>query len=183
MNKVIISEEAFVMMLAGAAEVYDKETYGMLLGKKRKKDFYIEYAVPHQSTIRTKNDVSVTRKSEKRLIESINFLKGYRYIGEFHSHPKGPAKLSKHDMNDIRESGTGISILVSIEETDHYEPWAYDKKDKRLSGAIDDNYLVSIKAYRCADTGIRILKLKLECEFIKKLNKRVKKTRPSFFEN
>ncbi|MBN1544979.1 Mov34/MPN/PAD-1 family protein [Candidatus Woesearchaeota archaeon] len=183
MNKIIISEEAFVMMLAGAAEVFDKETYGMLLGKKRKKDFYIEYAVPHQSTIRTKNDVSVTKRSEKRLIESINFLKGYRYIGEFHSHPHGPNKLSKYDINDIRESGAGISILVSMEETDHYKPWAYDRKDKSLSGTIDDNYLVSIKAYRCADTGIRIMKLRLECDFIKKLNKKVKKARPAFFDS
>lgn len=182
MNKVIISEEAFVMMVASAAEVYDKETYGLLLGRRRKKDFYIQYAVPHQSAVRYNYGVAITKKHEKKLIQSINFLKGYRYIGEFHSHPDSVCKLSKHDIKDMRESGQGISIVISIEETEKYRKWKYDRKDKCLSGSIDDSYLVMIKAYKCDDDSKRVLKLRLECEFVKKLNKRIKYMYPALVE-
>ncbi len=179
--KVVISEEAFIMMLAGAAEVYDKETYGFLIGRKRKKDFYIQYAVPHQSTRRYDYGVAVTKKHEKKLINTINFFKGYRYIGEFHSHPDSYCKLSKHDIKDMRESGSGISVVVAIEESDKYRQWAYDRKDKCLKGSIDEEFFIEIKAYKCDDDSERMLKLRLDCEFIKKLNKRVKRSYPSFF--
>ncbi|MBW2971726.1 Mov34/MPN/PAD-1 family protein [Candidatus Woesearchaeota archaeon] len=181
--KAIISEEAFVMMIAGAAEVYDKETYGLLIGKKRKKDYHIEYAVPHQSTLRYKDGVNITIKREKKLIDTINFFRGYRYIGEFHSHPDGPPRLSKQDKKDLRESGAGISIIVVIEDPEEYCPWEYDRKDKCIKGSVSDDFYIKIKAYKCDDNSERILKLRLECDFLKDLNKRIRKRYPSLFED
>jgi proteasome lid subunit RPN8/RPN11 len=181
--KVIIGEEAFVMMLAGATEVYDKETYGLLIGKKRKKDYHVQYAVPHQSSRRYSYGVAITHKHEKKLIQAINFLKGYKYLGEFHSHPDSFCKLSKHDIKDMRESGRGVSVVLAIEPADRYRKWEYDRKDKRLHGTIDDSFYVEIKAYKCHhDGGRRIVKLRLECEFIKKLNKRTLRHFPSLIE-
>jgi proteasome lid subunit RPN8/RPN11 len=180
--KVIITEEAFVMMLAGAAEVYEKETYGLLVGKKWKKDFVVQYAVPHQSTRRYSYGVAITKKHEKKLVSAINFFKGYRYIGEFHSHPDSVCKLSKHDIKDMKESGSGISIVIAIEPIDEYKKWEYDRKDKCIKGSIDKDFYIVIKAYKCDDDSERILKLRLECEFINKLNKRVKRFYYSYFE-
>jgi proteasome lid subunit RPN8/RPN11 len=181
--KAIIKEEAFVMMIAGAAEVYDKETYGLLLGKKRKKDFVLEYAVPHQSSLRYSYGVNIAKKHEKKLIRAINFMKGYRYVGEFHSHPDSFCKLTKEDIHDMRESGRGISVVISIEPADRYRKWQYDRKDKKISGTVDDSYYIEMKAYKCHDDGgKRIVKLRLECEFIDKLNKRTLRHFPSLIE-
>ncbi|MBW2964327.1 Mov34/MPN/PAD-1 family protein [Candidatus Woesearchaeota archaeon] len=183
MNKVIISEEAFVMMIAGAAEVYDKETYGLLLGRRKKTDYYVQYAVAHQSSRRYTYGVQVTKKHEKKLFQTINFLKGYRYIGEFHSHPDAYCVLSKQDQKDMFAEGLGISLIVAIEKADGYRKWEYDNKDKCLKGTIDDTYFVEIKAYKCDDKGKkRIYKLRLECPFIKKLNKTVKRKYPVLLE-
>ena len=181
-TKVTFGEEAFVMMIAGAAEVYDKETYGLLLGRRRKNDYLIQYAIPHQTTRRYTFGVQITKKHEKKLIQAINFFKGYRYMGEFHSHPDEMCVLSKHDKKDMLESPIGISVIVRIEKHDKYQPWKYDKKDKCLYGTIDDTYYIEIKAYRRDDAGKRIRKLRLECPFIKTLNKRVKRVFPEWFE-
>ena len=78
--KAILSEEAFVGMVSAAAEVYDKETYGMLLGRKRKKDYAIQHAVAYQATRRKRYEVAVTKAAERRLIDTLNFFKGYRFI-------------------------------------------------------------------------------------------------------
>jgi len=181
MEKVIIHEEAFVMMLTAAAEVYDKETYGYLLGHKKKKNYVIQYAVPHQTTIRKTHEVSTSTKAEKKLIDSINFLKGYNYIGEFHSHPDGTCALSNQDIKDMQQSGAGVSVLVALNTTETYLPWNYNIKTKSLTGSIDETYHVEIKAYICKHPSKKIDKLRIQCDFIKKLNKAVKRRFPSLF--
>ncbi|HII71841.1 TPA: hypothetical protein HA265_03745 [Candidatus Woesearchaeota archaeon] len=181
-TKVTIGEEAFIMMIAGAAEVYDKETYGLLIGRRRRNDYLVQYAVPHQTTRRYTYGVQITPKHEKKLLQTINFFKGYKYMGEFHSHPNDACILSKQDRKDMIESPLGVSIVIRIDRHDSYLKWKYDEKDKCLYGSIDDSYYIEVKAYRRDDTGKRIRKLRLNCPFIKKLNNRVKRVYPGFFE-
>lgn len=177
MSKVIISEDAFVIMLAAAVEVYTKEAYGLLLGSKVRKDFRIDYAVPYQSAIRKTGEVSVDEDAEQRLIAAINHLKGYHYMGEFHSHPGGRKGLSKYDKKDLRKYGARMSVLVWIGKAGKYKPWRYDIKDKSLSGTLDHTYKIMVKAYRCEHDDRRIQKLRIQCDFVRKLNKRAKKSR------
>lgn len=182
MNKAVISKDAFIVMVSAAAEVYEKETYGMLFGRKYKKNFLVDYAYPHQSSIRDKEGLYISVRSEQRLLNTLNFFNGYRYIGEFHSHSEGACSFSKHDIIDLKEGGAGVSFLVSIEKTIKYKKWEYVPKDKRIQGTINKKFLVMIKAYYCDKPGARVRKLKLECDFLKILNKRVKKNNPEWFK-
>lgn len=181
MHKVIISEDVLVTMVCAAAETYNKETYGYLLGRKVKTDYYLQFALPHQDSFRSCVGVKIFEDSEKRLINTINFLKGYKFIGEFHSHPNGPSSLSKADKDDMIDNGGGISVLVSIEKAKRYQPWKYSTKDRCISGTVEEEFLIKIKAYVKKEKR-QIRKLRIQCDFIKKLNKRIKKDRPSFFE-
>jgi len=169
-----LSEDAFTMFVAAAAEVYPNETFGCFLGYKRKHILHIKYAIPYQATRRRKNEVSVVMKAEKRLLETMFFLKGYKLVGEFHSHPEGATALSKHDIKDMRESGDCISGLIMIQEWDEYSKWEYKKDDKCLQGCIDDKYFIMIKFYQSLHGQKKITKLKIKADFIKKLNKRHK---------
>lgn len=181
MVKVVIKENAFLMMVSSAAEVFHQECYGMLVGRRYKKDYVVDLAIPHQSTDRSSWGVAVDDDAEHRLIRTMNFLKGYQYIGEYHSHPKGGCGLSEYDIADLRESGAGISMLVVIEKAKRYKPWKYVASDKCLTGTIGNFFKITIKGYVCNHPSKRILKLPLRCEYLKKLNQKVKKRQKGYF--
>ena len=124
MNKAIISKQAFTELLVAAAEVYSKETYGYLMGKKTGTDFHIEYALTHQSTTRTTQYVDIDEEAEHRLFSTINFLKGHKYIGDFHSHPDGPTKGAMAFRQAIDAAMKGIP------------PKTYAKKHEELAKAM-----------------------------------------------
>ncbi|MBW2968116.1 hypothetical protein KY362_06540 [Candidatus Woesearchaeota archaeon] len=179
--KVIIREEALVMIASSAVEVYNKETYGLLLGRRHKRDYVLQYAVPYQAALRYVYGVNVVAKREKALINSMNFFKGCKYMGEYHSHPESYCILTKDDIKGMKAEAVGISLVIAIDKTDIRRPWKYDKRQKNITGTIDDDYIVEIKAYWFNEKRNRVIKLRLECDYIKKLNKRMKKYHPELF--
>jgi len=175
MRKAMLSEEAFVAMLASCAEVYDKEAYGMLLGRKSRNMIYIENAVPFQSCRRTSIGVVVVQKAEKRLLSAMNFLTGYRYIGDYHSHSNFVCGLSQCDIDDLIEFGEGLSILVAMKESKRHIPWQYDEAQKCIKGSIDKMYYIVLKIYWHEHGTRKVNKLPIGCGFLAALNRRVRK--------
>lgn len=173
-TSVRIEDQAFINLVTSAMEVFEKETYGLLIGSIYKKKVIIKNAIPYQAATRKKWEVSVWPSHEEKFWRILNHLTNNKILGDFHSHAHYPAALSKHDIKHMIEEGIVIALLMTIEKADYYMPWHYDKKDKSLKGSLLDEYAMSIKVYyRPTKTRI-IRKLKIDCPYIKKINKRYK---------
>lgn len=171
LTKAVIHESAFVVLVAAALEVHDKETLGLLIGSQHKNKLLIKNALVYQKAKRTKWEVNLWEKFETKSRYTINELTGNKIIGDFHSHPDGPLALSKHDKIDMIEGGERIALLISVEEVEERIPWYFDKKDKALWGTIHDESLIGIKLYHRVPGSKVITKLKIECPYTKRLNK------------
>jgi proteasome lid subunit RPN8/RPN11 len=167
----VLEEDAFVALLTSALEVYDKETYGLLIGYSIKDKIKIKNAIPCQNAVRKKNEVYIRPSHETKIRFFLGNLTGHKIIGDFHSHPLWPRYLSDYDVKDMVENGERITLLIVIEKFKRKFAWHYNKKDKSLMGTIDDKYFVIVKVYM-RDYGRKaIRKLKICCNYIKKLNK------------
>jgi len=174
--KVIIDGPAFLGMILSSIEVFEYETYGILIGTKHRKNYVVKYAVPLQTTNRRKYEVSICHKRAAAVRRSIKGISPYHYIGEFHSHPYGAARLSEHDKKDMEQCGELISLLVIVEPAKKHEKWRYDQKDKAFCGSVDDEFLVRVKGYLYDHVKKKIRKVHLKCPYISRLNRLKNKT-------
>ena len=70
------------------------------------------------------------------------------------------------------EDGERFSLLICVSKAEEQEEWYYDKKEKSLHGTVNDDYEITIKVYAREFGSKRIRKLKIECPYIDKLNKK-----------
>jgi proteasome lid subunit RPN8/RPN11 len=141
MSYVIIDPECFFSMVFSSIEVYNRETTGFILGKKRRRSIHrkmetvvaCEIAYPLQTASRKPTSVT---KGNIRAFERIRALVpslNLSLIGEYHSYPYMGATLSKDDidyikerMEQIYETGENLiknhwlELVISIRQR-HYE--------------------------------------------------------------
>ena len=98
-----IAEQAFIGMVTNAIEVYKKETFGLLIGKKHKKHYHITDTIAFQTAKRDYEWVNIKGHRIKRINHALSHLTENQVIGDFHSHPEGPHKLSGADKEDLLE--------------------------------------------------------------------------------
>ena len=108
-----ISENAFIALTLSAIETYVyREATGVLLGYKKGDDaYYVEAVVPFQWVKRTKDSAKIAPQRRKRVYDVLTDYMKYEIIGEFHTHPRGEAKLSKNDKEYIRENNYKIELV------------------------------------------------------------------------
>lgn len=158
---IYISDDAFITLSLSAIETSTLyEASGLLLGHKSGKMYFVQNAVPYQIAKRTKDSVSVTHVKQKRIKRVFKNYMKYRIIGEFHTHPEGSYKLSKGDIEFIRERNYQLEIVVTISKDSLKHPWDYKKGV--LSGSID-KYDLEIACWRVNKKNVS--RLSVRCPF------------------
>jgi proteasome lid subunit RPN8/RPN11 len=120
MRKLILYKSAFDSMIFSTEEVFKRETYGWIAGKREGRDLYIvSEAFPFQTADRQYDSVNYGKR-EKRMEKLIKGL-GLERVGDYHSHPKNgqlkkaKLKLSDEDKAWLEDHPQFISILTTIE--------------------------------------------------------------------
>lgn len=156
MDYVIIDPECFFGMVFSSIEVYNRETTGFLLGKKRRRVIHgrnenvvtCEMAYPMQTASRKPTSVSKgNARAFERIRASVPSL-GLYLIGEYHSHPYMEAELTSGDLEYIHETleqvyeydgnlmtDSWLEIVVSIRQrrykTRHKIGWKWSDYEKK----------------------------------------------------
>lgn len=149
--KVRISGNAFGVMLASSIEVYKKEAFGFLIGRRHNGGLVINNAVPSQSAERGFTEVSLNdRTNQLRDILSRLGTNGSRVIGYYHTHPdwgKNQYKTvaSESDLLRMRKEGGLVYLIIAISDKKRGWPWHY-RSDGGLAGSFDA-YWFEIAAY------------------------------------
>lgn len=175
MAKIIISNSAFLHMVASCLEVYKRETCGILLGTKSR-NYNVRYSFSYQSAERMFTSVEVGDEKFDMMRKSMKFLSGNRIIGDFHSHTGKieATGLSEEDIKDIKKYMHSIEIVLMINKTEKTMKWKHNA-DKSISGTIGRGFFLKIYGYEFNKKKKRILKLKVSVPYIKKLNRLLKK--------
>lgn len=176
MRSVVIEDPAFIGILTAAVEVYNKETFGVLIGRKKNNSYIVKYALSYQAAQRKKSEVEIDNLCEARLNQASHTICSYPMIGDYHSHVENTYQLSKCDKKDMRDSGEGVSLLIVIKKARTKKRWEYDPGEKKLIGSIGKDYTVAIKAYYYDHIKRKISKISIKCPYIRKLNKRLGST-------
>jgi hypothetical protein len=90
-------------MAVAAAEVYPKETIGILIGLRGDPKVWVEYAVPMQTAEREEDSVDWKRHIEHRVKRFMTGTTGLEVVGHFHSHPYPQRKRPFSGMNQLSE--------------------------------------------------------------------------------
>jgi len=165
-----ISKNAFIGMIANAIEVYKKECFGILIGTKHKKHYHVTDTIAFQTAKRDYEWVNIKAHRINRINFALSHLSDEQVIGDFHSHPEGPEKLSGADIEDLLKHITTLTCLVSIYKTKKCEKWVYCD-DKSVCGSIGSKFFVRIIAYEIDHKKKSIDRIKIVCPYIKIINK------------
>jgi proteasome lid subunit RPN8/RPN11 len=173
MADVIVRNEAFVNMLVSSLEVYKKEAYGILLGKRSGSDYIIRQAFTYQSAKRHYDWVVVDPKRRNRIDLLLRHLLKYQFIGDYHSHIDWPSHLSNEDKREMREEEIPLSLLLLVKDASRRSKWRFLASDQSLTGTVADRYFVKLWAFEYDPEEGRIRKLRVRCPFVKRLNRKV----------
>jgi len=107
--KVIINKEPYVGMLLEATQAYHKETFGIIIGKRVKKEKAFSYDTLVQMFVPIKNNSKYTglTVNNERLEKACSAIpvNSIKQLGDFHTHTThttfGPAP-SEEDIKDIK---------------------------------------------------------------------------------
>ena len=165
-----IAQQAFIGMITNAIEVYKKECFGLLLGKKHKKHYHVTDTIAFQTAKRDYEWVNIKANRINRMNFALSHLSDEQVIGDFHSHPEGPDKLSPTDKSDLFKHLTTLTCLVSIYKTKKCEKWKFCD-DKSVCGTIGSKYFVRIIAYEIDQKKKELSRIKVVCPYIRKINK------------
>ena len=164
-----LNQAAFISMVSSCLETYKKESYGVLLVLSFNGTSLVRNSVNYQTATRTYDYVDVDSHRERKMKKALKYLSNHKMIGDFHSHSDFPDKLSRHDRKDLLAQGNKwVSILLVIWDTRKKTPWAYNKKDKYLSGSVSNRFFVKMHAYKNIDGKIE--KVRIDCPYVNKLN-------------
>ncbi|HLD33327.1 MAG TPA: Mov34/MPN/PAD-1 family protein [Candidatus Nanoarchaeia archaeon] len=170
-RKVFLSRQAFVDLLVSAIEVYKKEAFGLLIGRKENKRYFISDIVPYQSAKRSYDWVNMTSQRINRINFALKHLTNQQVIGDYHSHPQGPDKLSATDVGDLFKGKTSLTILLCVYKKKSCVRWTNGDDDYALYGSVGGNYFVRMLPYEIdRKTGI-IRRIKIVCPYIRRVNK------------
>ena len=168
----LLQEPAFVALITAAMEVYQKETFGLVIGQAHKDTVTISNALVYQECSRKVSEVNVQQRRDRMIRQVINELTNCQILGDFHSHSYYPNHLSRQDRKDMIQDGERISVLVVIKPAKQATSWHYDKKEMSIQGSLDNEYHIMIKVY-AREPGTRLIRrLRILCPYLRKLNHR-----------
>jgi len=165
-----LSNDAFAGIISKAIEVYKKETFGLLLGRKHKKHYHVTGTYAFQTAERGYEFVNIKANRINRINYALGHLSNKTVVGDFHSHPEGPEKLSPTDREDLLRRPTTLTCLVNIYKTKKCEKWKFCE-DKSICGTIGSKYLIRIIAYEVNHKTRSIDRIKIVCPYVRKINK------------
>jgi len=160
--QVFLSPTSFLSISVAAAEVYPRETVGILIGLQGKDKIWVEYAVPVQSADRDKDSVSWKSSVDYRIKEFMTGSTGLEVVGGFHSHPwperkflfKGMNRLSPEDISTWNpreiEIVSGLVKNGGKNEKGKKLNWVH-VRGGTLQGAIG-NYAMKVTAWFSVDS-------------------------------
>ena len=101
--EIFLSPTAFLSISVAAAEVFPKETIGLLIGLRSEMRVWVEYAVPMQTVERDEEGVEWKWKIRDRIEEFVTASTSLEVLGQFllRSGPAGGSGLLR-DTHDIR---------------------------------------------------------------------------------
>ena len=139
--KVILNEEAYLGMILSAIQSYKKETLGIVIGKRIKREKSILYDTHARAAIPVKHKPSYGSvegyETNARLMKSLLSRNSLREVGDFHSHTeyKGiSAKLglSDEDIADLAKAKSPyfFSFLMAINPSESASQGLYVRKNE-----------------------------------------------------
>ncbi len=165
-----IAEKALIGIITSSIEIYKKELYGFLLGEKHRKHYMIYDAINFLSARRSYQFVNIPSVRINRVSYVLFHLTNLRLIGDFHSHPEGPDRLSGLDKADIKKSSLTLSVLIVVNKTKR-KVHGWEIKDKNIVGFIGNKYHIKIMAFEYDKKQDKLFHIKIVCPCLKKLNK------------
>ncbi len=100
----------------------------------------------------------------------LSHLTDFRVIGDFHSHPDYPSKLSPTDKADIKSGGMALSVLVVVRKAKR-KAHRWEAKDKTLRGFVGNRFHVEVIAFEHDRKKDRFFRIKIVCPYLRKLNR------------
>lgn len=162
-----LSKPAFISLVTSGIEVYKKESFGLLFGSRRNGNYFVKYAVNIQSAKRHYDSITIDKSRIRRINDTASGIMKHKFIGDFHSHADGPAKLSKTDVKELREMGPKtVSVLVVVHRKKG-EKWKHDA-DRSICGPVG-KYFVRIIAFEIRHGKLE--KLKIRCPYLWNVNR------------
>src|SRR3989338_4316869 len=150
--KVRLSRNAFAVMLANCIEVYKKEAFGLLVGRKSGGDIYVSNAVPCQAVHSSFNEVKAIGNRTEYLEDALTDILGSstKVIGDYHSHPAlgnitPPLIPSDTDWGDMYGEGRQVYLIIAVNNNKRRVAW-HNCRDGRLAGTFN-NHKFDITAY------------------------------------
>jgi hypothetical protein len=137
-REIYISEQAFLAVIFAAAEVYRRESYGLLFGYALPGKVIVEGALPYQTAERRFSEVSLFERQNKVIQSLIARFPKHEYLGEFHSHAdfrgrEAQAALTPEDLDSMTPGE--IAIVVAVNPRLRMVPWS-TTSDGALSGTL-----------------------------------------------
>jgi proteasome lid subunit RPN8/RPN11 len=137
-RKIHISEQAFLAVIFAAAEVYRRESYGLLFGYALPGKIVVEGALPYQTAERRFSEVSLFERENKVIQSLIARFPKHEYLGEFHSHAdyrgrEAQAALTPEDLDSMAPGE--IALVVAVNPRLRKRPWS-TSADGSLSGTL-----------------------------------------------
>jgi len=137
-REIYISEQAFLAIVFAAAEVYRRESYGLLFGYALPGKTIVEGALPYQTAERRFSEVSLFERQNKVIQSLIARFPKHEYLGEFHSHAdfrgrEAQAALTPEDLDSMTPGE--IAIVVAVNPRLRKRPWSTNA-DGSLSGTL-----------------------------------------------
>ena len=161
MQEVVIDPRCFFALIASSLEVYNRETTGLLIGNyrerklngKRKRVIVLEAAYPFQTAKRKPTWVDIGNFEAFGRARASMYSLNFPMVGEFHSHPNRPVRLSYADVryihervSEIYENGNSmlnhhwLELIISVKKREYVNPqqtgWSWRRYKNRLSCMI-----------------------------------------------
>ena len=168
MKEIYISEQAFLAIVFAAAEVYRRESYGLLFGYALPGKVIVEGALPYQTAERRFSEVSLFERENKIIQSLIARFPKHEYLGEFHSHAdyrgrEAQAALTPEDLDAIGGELDAIrdEVLADLGERDAAYIRKVVKVQRGLEGAGRAALLVSLfpPAWLAGTTALSVAKV------------------------
>ena len=148
-GRVFLEHDAFVNLVLAATEAYRRETYGILLGARRRGMVYVQSAAAYQTARRKPLSVTVPGRRWRILRSVLRHVKRPTFLGEFHSHvgygaDHALAALSSDDVQNVADQE--IQLLMTVRPLRAARRWRHNA-DGSLSGTAGP-YFVRMRAFQ-----------------------------------
>jgi proteasome lid subunit RPN8/RPN11 len=166
--EVVIEREVFYALVLSCAEVYHRESYGILLGTKTKKRFLVTEAMNYQTAKRGYTSAWLNPEKEKKLNAMLAELGSRKIIGDYHSHTTDRVDpfLSNSDILDmVRHGRDYLSLIVHIRNKKKSQKWKTTKEG--LVGTAGE-YYIKIQAFALDVKKLKIYRIPVKCSITKR---------------